>query len=175
VSNDIAASPAQDAANIRFRLHLLCSALWVAALANVLVPAVLFSVSQFFGPTDIRYRIVVALVVLAEYAIAFLLILLHANVGFAAGFTAATAATTTVGSALLAYITLVPARWSSGALFSEILVIAGFAFAVLSNFGFLLASIRYGRAIHPRLHLGGFSLGIIAYVAIVFVYMHFFR
>lgn len=175
MSTDISASPTQDAANIRLRRHILCIALWVAALANVLVPALLFSVTQFFGPTDPRYRALVAVVVLAEYAIAFLLILVHANVGFAAGYTAATAATVTMGSALLAYITLVPARWSSSALSGDILVLGGFAFAVLSNFAFLVASIRYGRAIHPRLHLAGFFLGIAAYGALLFAYTHFFR
>ena len=172
---DISTSPVQDAANIRLRRHILCSALGVAALANVLVPAVLFSVTRFFGPADPRYRVLVAAVVLLEYAIAFLLILLHANVGFAAGYTAATAATVTLGSAVLTYITLGPARWSSNGLPGEILVLGGLAFAVLSNVAFLLASIRYGRAIHPRLHLGGFSLGIAAYGALIFVYMHFFH
>ena len=175
VSADISLSPTQDTADIRLRRHILCTALWVAALANVLIPTLLFLVTQFFGPTDPRYRALVAVVVAAEYAIAFLLILLHANVGFAAGYTAATAATVTVGSAVLAYVTLGPARWSSSGLFGEILVVGGFAFAVLSNCAFLVASIRYGRAIHPRLHLGGFSLGIAAYVALIIVYMHFFR
>ena len=154
---------------------MLSTALWVAALANVLVPALLFSVTQFFGPTDPRYRTLVAVVLVAEYSIAFLLILLHTNVGFAAGYTAATAATVTVGSAVLAYITLVPFGWSSSALSGEILVLGGFAFAVLSNFAFLVASIRYGRAIHPRLHLVGFFLGIAAYGALIFAYMRFFH
>ena len=175
VSTNISASPTQDAANIRLRRHILSAALWVAALANVLVPALLFSVTQFFGQTDPRYRALVAVVVLAEYAIAFMLLLLHANVGFAAGYTAATAATVTVGSAVLAYITLVPARWSFTALPGQILVLGGFAFAVISNLAFLVASIRYGRAIHPRLHLAGFSLGIAAFGALIIVYMHFFH
>ena len=175
MSANISASSTQDGADIRLLRHILSTALWVAALANVLVPALLFSVTQFFGPTDPRYRALVAVVVVAEYAIAFLLILLHANVGFAAGYTAATAATVTVGSAVLAYVTLGPARWSSSVLTGEILVLAGFAFAVLSNLAFLVASIRYGRAIHPRLHLGGFFLGIAAYGALIFVYMRFFH
>jgi hypothetical protein len=175
VSTDISASPTQDTADIRLRRHILCTALWVAALANVLIPTLLFLVPQFFGPTDPRYRALVAAVVVAEYAIAFLLILLHANVGFAAGYTAATAVTVTLGSVALSYVTLVPAPWSSSGLSGEILVAGGFAFAVLSNFAFLVASIRYGRAIHPRLHFGGFSLGIAAYVALIIVYTHFFR
>jgi hypothetical protein len=175
VATTISASPAQDSPDIRLRRHILCTALWVAGLANVLIPALLFSVAQFFGPTDPRYRVLVAVVVVAEYAIAWLLILLHANVGFAAGYTAATAVTVTAGSAVLAYITLTPARWSSSGLAGEILVAGGFAFAVLSNVAFLVASIRYGRAIHPRLHLGGFSLGIAAYVALIVVYVRFFH
>jgi hypothetical protein len=175
VSTDISANPTQDTADIRLRRHILSTALWVAALANVLIPALLFSVTQFFGPTDPRYRALVAVVVAAEYAIAFLLILLHANVGFAAGYAAATAATVTVGSAVLAYVTLDPARWSSSGLFGEILVAGGFTFAVLSNSAFLVASIRYGRAIHPRLHFGGFALGIAAYVALIIVYVCFFH
>ncbi len=175
MSTDISASSTQDTADIRLRRHILCTALWVAALANVLIPTLLFSVTQFFGPTDPRYRALVAVVVVVEYAIAFLLILLHANVGFAAGYSAATAATVTVGSGVLAYVTLGPARWSSSGLSGEILVAGGFAFAVLSNFAFLVASIRYGRAIHPRLHLGGFALGIAAYVALIVVYTHFFH
>jgi hypothetical protein len=156
----------------RPRKHFLGTALWVAALANVLIPALLFSVTRFFGPTDIRYRSLVALVVLAEYAIAFLLFLLHANVGFAAGYTFATATTVTLGSAVLAYIILEPARWTWAAFLTEALVLGGFSFAVLSNVIFLLASIRYARAIHPRLHLGGFSLGIAAFVVLVFLYIH---
>lgn len=175
MSADISTSPAQDAANIRLRRHLLCTALGVAALANVLIPAVLFSETQFFGPTDPRYRALVAIVVVAEYAIAFLLILLHANVGFAAGYSFATAATVTLGSAVLAFITLGPPVWTRSALYAEILVLGGFAFAVLSNAVFLVASIRYARAIHPRLHLGGFLLGVAAFAALVFLYMRFFR
>lgn len=175
MSADISTNSAQDEVASRPRRHILCTALGVAALANVLIPAVLFSVTQFFGPTDPRYRALVAFVVLAEYAIAFLLILLHANVGFAAGYSFATAATVTLGSSVLAYITLGAARWSANALYREILVLGGFAFAVLSNVVFLVASIRYARAIHPRLHLGGFFLGIAAFVVLVFAYMRFFR
>lgn len=175
MSADIPTSPLQDAVNIRFRRHILCTALGVAALANVLIPAVLFSATRFFGPTDPRYRALVAFVVGAEYGIAFLLLLLHANVGFAAGYTFATASTATLGSAVLAFITLQPVDWSRGGLFGEILVLAGFAFAVLSNVAFLVASIRYARAIHPRLHLGGFFLGVAAFVALALAYVHLFR
>ncbi len=175
MSTDISASRTQDAANIRLRRHILSVALWVAALANALVPALLFSVTHFFGPTDPRYRTLVVVVVLAEYTIAFMLLLLHANVGFAAGYTAATAATVTVGSAVLAYITLAAAPWNLIALSGEILVLGGFAFAVFSNLAFLVASIRYGRAIHPRLHLAGFCLGIAAYGALIFAYMRLFH
>jgi len=172
VSADISTSSVRDAVNTRLRRHLLCTALCVAALANVLVPALLFSVTQFFGPTDPRYRALVAIVVVGEYLIALLLLLLHANVGFAAGYTFATAATVTLGSALLAFITLGPTRWTWSARYAEILVLGGFAFAVLSNAAFLVASVRYARAIHPRLHLGGFFLGIAAFVVLVFLYVH---
>ena len=171
MSADISTNPVKDAVISRQRRHFLCTALGVAALANVLIPAVLFSETQFFGPTDARYRALVAIAVVAEYAIAFLLLLLHANVGFAGGYTFATAATVTLGSAVLAFITLGPASWGWSAIYGEILVIGGFAFAVLSNVVFLVASIRYARAIHPRLHLGGFALGIAAFVALVILYI----
>jgi hypothetical protein len=173
VSAELSTSaPRDDEVAARPRKHFLGTTLWVAALANVLIPAVLFSATQFFGPTGLRYRALVALVVLGEYAIAFLLFLLHANVGFAAGYTFATATTVTLGSAVLAYITLAPARWTWGAFLPEALVLGGFSFAVLSNAVFLLASIRYARAIHPRLHLGGFSLGIAAFLVLVLLYIH---
>jgi hypothetical protein len=145
-------------------------ALSVAALANALIPAVFFAATRLFGQVDPRSRALVAAVVVAEYAAAFLLVYLHANVGFASGYAVATAAVVTVGSATLAFITLEPASWSWSALFANVLVLAGFAFAVLSNAVFLVASIRYARAIHPRLHLGGFVLGVAAFLALVFVY-----
>lgn len=106
MSADISTSPAKDAVIFRQRQHFLCTALGVAALANALIPAVLFSETQFFGPSDPRYRALVAIVVAAAYATAFLLLLLHANVGFAGGYTFVTAATVTLGSAMLAVINL---------------------------------------------------------------------
>jgi hypothetical protein len=99
-----------------------------------------------------------------------LLLLLHANVGFASGYAVATSAIVTLGSAVLAFITLRPAGWGWSAPLVEILVLAGLAFAVVSNAVFLVASIRYARAIHPRLHLGGFFLGVAASLALVFLY-----
>ena len=51
----------------------------------------------------------------------------------------------------------------------------GFEFAVLSNAVFLVASIRYARAIHPRLHFGGFFLGIAASLALLFLYTRILR
>lgn len=164
-------SHAKDVVISRQRRHLLGTALAVAGFANVLIPAALFSEAQFFGPADLRYRALVAFVVLAEYAIAFLLLLLHANEGFAAGYTFATATTVALGSAALAFVTLGSASWAWSAVYREILVIGGFAFAVLSNLVFLVASIRYARAIHPRLHLGGFGLGIAAFVTLVILYI----
>lgn len=174
MSDTTQASAAQDEAVARPRKHFLGTSLWVAAVANVLIPAALFSVTRFFGVTDLRYRALVAFVVLAEYGIAFGLFLLHANVGFAAGYTFATAATATLGSSVLAYIILVPARWGWSGALGDILVLAGFCFAVLSNITFLIASIRYARAIHPRLHLGGFSLGIAAFACLIFLYIRAF-
>jgi hypothetical protein len=173
VSADISTSPVQDATAPRPRRHFLCTALGVAALANALVPAVFFSEKHLFGQPDPRYRALVALVVLVEYAIALLLLLLHANVGFASGYAVATAAIVTLGSATLAFLTVAPAGWGWNALYAEIFVLAGIAFAVLSNAVFLVASIRYARAIHPRLHLGGFFLGIAASLALIFLYTRF--
>ena len=170
MSADISTSPTQDAATPGPRRHLLCVALCVAALANALVPAVFFSETHLFGQTDPRYRALVATVVVAEYAIAFLLLLLHANVGFASGYAVATAAIVTLGSAVLAFLIVGTSRWDWNALFSEILGLGGFAFAVVSNAVFLVASIRYARAIHPRLHLGGFLLGIAASLILLFLY-----
>jgi hypothetical protein len=160
----------QDATTSRPRRHFLCVALCVAALANTLVPAVFFSETRLFGQTDLRYRALIAAVVVAEYAIAFLLLLLHANIGFASGYAVATAAVVTLGSAALSFMVVEPAGWGWSALYAEILVLGGFAFAVLSNAVFLVASIRYARAIHPRLHFGGFFLGIATSLALLFLY-----
>jgi hypothetical protein len=163
-------SSTQDPNTHRLRRNLLCVALCVAALANALVPAVYFSETHLFGYTSPNYRAILAVVVLAEYAIAFLLLLLHANVGFASGYTAATATIVTLGSALLACSTVESSGRDWNALYVEILILGGFAFAVLSNAVFLVASIRYARAIHPRLHRSGFFLGIIASLTLLFLY-----
>lgn len=149
--------------------------LCVAALANALVPAVLFSETHFFGQADPRYRALVAVVVVAEYAITLSLLLLHANVGFASGYAVATAAIVTLGSAVLSFITVDLAGWGWNAPYTAILVLGGFALAVLSNTVFLVASIRYARAIHPRLHLGGFVLGMGVSLALIFLYVRIFR
>jgi hypothetical protein len=170
VSADISTSPAQGAATPRPRRHFLSVALCVAALANALVPAVFFSVTQLFGQTDPRYRALIAAVVVLEYAMAFLLLLLHANVGFASGYAVATASIVTLGSAGLAFLTMETAGWRWNALYAEILALGGLVFAVLSNAVFLVASFRYARAIHPRLHPGGFLLGIAAALALLFLY-----
>jgi hypothetical protein len=170
MSSDISAGFAQGAAVPRPRRHFLCVALVVAAIANALVPAVFFSGTHLFGQTDARYRTAVAVVVLIEYAIAFLLLLLHANVGFASGYAVATSAIVALGSAALAFLTLSTAGWSWNALYAEIAGVAGIAFAVLSNVVFLASSIRYARAIHPRLHLGGFFLGVAASLVPIYLY-----
>jgi hypothetical protein len=174
MSADISTSLAPDAATPKPSRHVLCVALCVAALANAFVPAVLFSQTSFFGQTDPRYRALVASVVLVEYAIAFLLLLVHANVGLASGYGVATATIVTAGSAALAVSTVFPARWGWNALSGELFVLGGFAFAVLSNVVFLAASIRYARAIHPRLHIRGFVLGIAASLAVVYLYIRVF-
>ncbi|HTW25207.1 MAG TPA: hypothetical protein VMD78_16515 [Candidatus Baltobacteraceae bacterium] len=172
---DLSTSLPQDAALPRPRRHFLCVALCVAALANAAIPAFCFSDTQVFGQTDPRYRALVAFVVLVEYAIAFFLLLLHANVGFASGYTVATAAVVMLGSAALAVLTLDSAGPVSGALYGEVLVLGAFAFAVVANIVFFVAAVRYARAIHPRLHLGGFFLGIAALVALLALYVHMFR
>jgi hypothetical protein len=171
VSADISTSAAQQASTPRPRRGVLV-ALSVAALANALIPAVFFAATRLFGQVDPRYRALVATVVVAEYAVAFLLVYLHANVGFASGYAVATAVVVTLGSAALAFITLEPASWGWSALFGNVLVLGGYGFAVLSNLVFLIASIRYARAIHPRLHLGGFLLGIAALLALLVLYTH---
>jgi len=170
MSVNVSTTSAQLTATPGPRRHFLCIALCVAAVGNALVPAILFSQTHLFGPAEPRDRALVAGVVLVEYAIAFFLLLLHANVGFASGYSAATAAVVTVGSAALAFLTLQPAGWGWAALYAEILILGGLAFAVLSNAVFLVASIGYARAIHPRLHLGGFFLGIAAFAALLFLY-----
>jgi hypothetical protein len=170
VSAEISTGPAPDAAASGRHRHFLSVALCVAALANALVPAVYFSERHLFGYTDLRYRVLLALVVVAEYTIAFLLVLFHTNMGFASGYTAATAAIVTLGSAMLAYSTVDSSGRGWNAVYVELLIYGGFAFAVLSNTVFLVASIRYARAIHPRLHRGGFFLGILTSLALLFLY-----
>ncbi len=167
----ISATPAQEVGTVRPRQQVLV-ALGIAAVANALIPAVFFSVTRLFGQVDPGHRILVVAVVLIEYAIALLLVLLHANVGFASGYAVATAAIVTLGSAALTFITVAPAGWGWKVFQAEILALGGFAFAVLSNVAFFFASVRYARAIHPRLHLGGFFLGIAASLALLFLYAH---
>lgn len=157
-----------EAQKPRPRRHFVCTALTVAALANAAIPAIFFSATRLFGDVDVRYRALVALVVLVEYAIVFLLLLFHANEPFASGYAVSTAAIVTLGSAALTYMVVSPAGWRT--MFAEIIVMAAMAFAVVSNAVFLLASIKYARAIHPRLHLGGFFLGIAASLALLAVY-----
>ena len=169
MSADTSTSAAQEATTPRPRRGILV-ALSIAALANALIPAVFFAATRLFGQVDPRSRALVAAVVLAEYAVAFLLVYLHANVGFASGYAVATAGVVTLGSAALAFVTLEPASWNWSAVFADIVVLGGFAFAVVSNVVFLIASIRYARAIHPRLHLGGFVLGIVAFSALILLY-----
>jgi hypothetical protein len=167
---NVSTDAAEDAVRSQPRRHMICTALWVAAVASALIPAVFYSDTRLFGQTAVGYRAAVVVVVLLEYAIAFLLVLLHANVGFASGYAVATSAVLTLGSAALTYITLAPVGWSWTASSAEILVVGGFAFAVLANAAFFVASVRYARAIHPRLHVGGFFLGVAACVALFLLY-----
>lgn len=154
--------------------HFLCTALCVAALANAFIPAVIFGDSRLFPHDDPRYRILVAAVVLVEYALVFVILLLHANVGFASGYAATTAAIVTLGSALLAAISINPGAEGWSSLYEEFLDVGALSFAVLANTVFLWAAIRYARAIHPRMHLGGFALGVAASLAVVFLYVRLF-
>lgn len=167
------ASPQDD--TTRPRRHFLDVALCVAALANTLIPAVFFADTRLFGHTEPRYRILVAAAVVAEYAIAFLLLVLHTNAAFASGYAVATASVVTLGSAALAFLTVYfsGAGWSE--LQQDIIVLSGFAFAVVANAVFLVAGIRYARAIHPRLHLGGFLLGVAACLVVIALYLRLFR
>ena len=141
-------------------LDFLGTALWVSAVVNALVPAALFSDQHLFGVTDLRMRIAVTVVVLAEYAAAYLLLVLHANPAFAAGYAVATSAVVTLGSAALTYLIGRSGDWHAMSLLSAVLVIAAFAIAVISNAVFFIAGVRYARFIHQRLHLGGFTLGM---------------
>jgi hypothetical protein len=176
VTVDLSTNAVQGAAvPRRASKPIIGCALGVAAIANILVPVLFFSETRLFGQTDPRYRAMIAAVVAVEYGIAFLLVLLHANVGFAAGYAVATSAAVTLGSAGLAYIILAPAGWGWSVLYAETLVVAGIAFAVVSNVVFLIASIRYARAIHPRLHVPGFALGVAASLALLFIYTRILR
>jgi hypothetical protein len=96
-------------------------------------------------------------------------------VGFASGYAVATAAVVTLRSAVPAFLIVDLAGWSWNALYGEVIGIGGLAFAVLTNAVFWAATIRYVHAIHPRLHLGGFLLGIAASLVIVVLYSRFFR
>ena len=171
MSPDMSTGPAQDAVTFRPRRQFSCVAVCVAAIANALVPAVFFSETHLFGQTGPGFRALITAVVVAVYAIAFLLLLLHANVGFASGYAVATAVVVTLGSAVLAFITLEPAGWGWSALYTEILVAGRHSYAALSTAAFLSASIRYARRIHPSLHLGGFLLGIAASLVLLFLYV----
>jgi hypothetical protein len=172
---DLSASPTRDAAALLPSRYFLFLALCVAALANTLIPTAFFSDARLFGQTDPRYRSLVAVAVLAEYAIALLLVLLHANAGFASGYAVATATVVTLGSAALASLVLYLAGWAWNTLHAEIVALGAFALAVLTNAVFLVAAIRYARTIHPRLHLDGFFLGIAACLGLFVLYAHMFR
>jgi hypothetical protein len=76
----------------------------------------------------------------------------------------------TLGSTMLAYSTWHSSGWDWIASYLEILTLGGAAFSVLSNNPYFFASIRYARAIHPRLHRRGYFLGIMTSLALLFLY-----
>ncbi len=153
-------------------VHTLCLALLVAAAVNVLIPAILFANREFFGAISFRHRLPVVAAVFVEYLIAFLVIRLHENRGFAGGYAIAMSAVVTLGSVALSWTVVRFAGLGAVAVPSRILVVGTFALAVLSNAVFLAASVRYARAIHPRLHLGGFITGVVACFVLLFLYLH---
>lgn len=171
MADDIAVGGERAGATPHRHRNPLCAIVCLAAVANALVPALLFADTHLFGPSDMRYRAAVAAMVLAEYAVVFLLLVFHANVGFASGYAVATAAIVTLGSAALTLFTVETAGWGWSRTNIEILVVLGLAFAVVTNAAFLLGSIRYARAIHPRLHMGGFFLGIAASLGFFYLYV----
>ena len=84
---DIPTSPAGEVGPVRLRVLV---AVCVAAAANALVPAVFFSVTRPFGQVNLMHCVLIVVVVLIEYAIAFLVALFHVHVGLASGYAVAT-------------------------------------------------------------------------------------
>jgi len=153
------------------RRYFLRTALCFAALANGLVPAALFSNTEIFGHIEPWHRFLVTLFVVIEYAIALFVLHLRANVGFASGYVVGSAAIVTVVSSLLAFLTVHTASWTWRAIHAQSFALGWFAIVFFANLVFFVASVRYARAIHPRIHLGGFSLGIATSVALVLTYL----
>jgi len=152
------------------RRRILAIALCVAALANALVPVVWLANARMFGDSNPHNRIVVAGVMIVEYAVGLLLLLANANIAFAGGYVVACGAIVTLASAILALATIEPGTWDWTELYAVIAVLGGFAFALLSNIVLLVTSIRYARAVNRPLHIGGFSLGIATSLAVLFFY-----
>jgi len=148
----------------------LAMALCVAAVANAFVPAVLLSDANLFGNSNPHDRALVAVIVMVVYATALLLLLLNADVGYASGYLVSTGASATLVSVLLTFASVEPAGWDRDQLYAVVVVLAGFTFAVSSNIVFLVASVRYARAINLRLHLGGFLFGAATSLALLFLY-----
>jgi len=145
------------------RRSLAIIALCVAALANALVPVVWLANARMFGDSNPH-------VMMVEYAVGLLLLLANANIAFAGGYVVACGAIVTLASAILALATIEPGTWDWTELYAVIVVLGGFAFALLSNIVLLVTSIRYARAVNRPLHIGGFSLGIATSLAVLFFY-----
>lgn len=152
------------------RRRTVAVTLSVAAIANTIVPAVFFSDANLFGESNLHDWALIAVVVMAVYAIGLLLLLFNADVGFASGYVVATSTIATLASAGFVFASVEPALWDWSELYGVVIVLAGFAFTVSSNIVFLIASIRYARAINARLHVGGFFLGITSSFALLFLY-----
>jgi hypothetical protein len=152
----------QNPVALNSKRHLLLVALSIAGLANACFPAVFFSKTNYFGQIALRDAVLVAVVVLVEYAIPLMLILLHADSSFVDGYAIATASVVTVASSMLTFFFADLARWSENTPNAEIVGLGAFGIVVASNVVFLIASILYGREIHPWLHLAGFLLGILS-------------
>jgi len=154
----------------RARRKTVAITLCIAAIANASVPAVFFSDANLLGGSNPHDRVLIALIVMAVYAIGLLLLLFNADVGYASGYVVATSVIATLASAMVVFTSVEPALWDWNELYAVILVLAGFTFAVCSNIVFLIASIKYARAINPRLHMGGFFLGMASSLALLIVY-----
>jgi hypothetical protein len=147
----------------------LATVLCIAAVANALVPTVLFCDARLFGDSSPHNRALIAIIVVIEYAIGLLLLILKANSDFASGYLVASSAIAALAYVIVALATVEPTAWGWNNLHAIVFVLGGFAFAVSSNIFLLVASARYSRAMNPRLHVV-FSLGIVTSLAVLFLW-----